>query len=469
MALLICIAGLFIYLTVDTSTQYFEEVNQGLHGNLAEAMVHEVKPLVDGEVDTNAIQDIMHSMMVINPSVEVYLLDTTGGIITYVAPKKRVKVDQVDLAPIKSFLNGEQRIIKGDDPRNPDINKVFSAAPITDEGALAGYVYIILASEEQASAMSMLRDSYILQIGSRTIIIAILFALILGVLAFFYLTNSLQKVITSVRRFKEGDHSARVQSSGDFEELGDTFNAMADSITENINKLKSLDKLRGELIANVSHDLRTPLSIVSGYVETLLIKEDLGNEEKKKYLQLAFDSCDNLSKLIDQLFEYSKLEAAEIKPEKEAFSLAEIIQDIILKFQMPAEEKGISVQMNAGVDLPLVFADLALVERAISNLVDNAIKYGKQNGEVNITLENNRESVTVKVSDDGPGIPYEEQSYIFERYRRGERLNGIRQGSGLGLAIVKRILEIHDQSISILSESGKGASFIFKLPVQSAY
>jgi signal transduction histidine kinase len=371
----------------------------------------------------------------------------------------------VSLEPVRAFISArESRIIKGDDPRNPGQTKVFSAAPIKEGQVTHGYVYVILASEEQTSVMSTLFGSYILKIGSRAILISLLVALILGVLAFLYLTNNLHKIMHTVRRFKEGDMSARANTNGDFAELGETFNEMADQIVGNINQLKSVEKLRRELIANVSHDLRTPLAVMSGYVETLMIKKNLSVEDQQKYLHIVHDSNENLSKLIDQLFEYSKLEAHEIVPQKEPFQLSDLIQDILMKFEVIAAQRNIRIYMDAPQNLPMVFADLALVERAISNLLDNSIKYGKENGMIAIKLEETSSSVVINITDDGPGIPEQEQSHIFERYRRGDRTQTARKGAGLGLAIVKKILEIHNQNIRVLSESGKGATFIFDLP-----
>jgi len=465
LVILAAVASVFIFLTAETSRTYFDEVNQKLNGGIAQQMVSEVRPLVDGEVDTNAVQEIMHSMMVINPSVEVYLLDTEGHIITYVAPYKKVKLERISLEPVLRFIaSDDHRIIKGDDPRNPGQEKVFSAAAILENEVTQGYIYMILTSEEQTSAMQTIFGSYILRIGGITVLITVGIALALGMLAFLYLTNHLHKIVSTVRRFKEGDMAARAESKGDFAELGETFNEMADQIVGNINELKSVEKLRRDLIANVSHDLRTPLAILGGYIETLRMKEDLSYEDRSRYLKIVHNSSENLSKLIDQLFEYSKLEAHEIVPEKEPFQISDLMHDVLMKFEVLASERNIKVELDSPHNLPLVFADISLVERAICNLLDNAIKYGKENGRVLVRLEASMASVAINITDDGPGISLKDQSYIFERYQRGDRAGVRRKGAGLGLAIVKKILEIHNQSIRVLSDSGKGATFVFNLP-----
>ena len=460
---------IYILISSFMAQQYFQEVNQRLYGGIAESTVQEVKPLVDGQVDTSAIQDIMHSMMVVNPSVEVYLLDTEGRIITYVAPYKRVKLKSVDLAPIKQFIaeRDNPNCILGDDPRHPGQIKAFSAAPLIEADKLVGYVYIILASEEQAAVTSMLAGSYFFKIGTGLFFASLIGALIIGLLAIWFLTQNLRRLIETVRRFKEGDYAARVPDAedSDLSDLATNFNEMADTIVDNINQIKSVENLRRELIANVSHDLRTPLAIMQGYVETLLIKEDdLQADERRRYLHTILDSSEKLSNLIKQLFEYSKLEAQQIQPEKEPFFISELAQDVFQKYQILAKDKDIRMQLEAPQGLPMVFADLGLVERVIQNLMDNALKFTPSGGSVRIELEGYDDSVAVRIADTGPGIPENEQSFIFERYRQVSNERGKKQGVGLGLAIVRKILELHDASIQVKSKLNEGTVFSFQLP-----
>jgi signal transduction histidine kinase len=151
---------------------------------------------------------------------------------------------------------------------------------------------------------------------------------------------------------------------------------MADVIVDNIKKITATDRLRQELIANVSHDLRTPLAIMQGYIETLIIKKNSIHESlRDHYLSVVWDSSLKLGKLIEQLFEYSKLEANQIQPEKEPFLLSELISDLVFKYQILAKEKEILLKLDIPNQLPLVFADIALTERVIQNLLDNALKF----------------------------------------------------------------------------------------------
>ncbi|MEL6668142.1 MAG: HAMP domain-containing sensor histidine kinase [Bacteroidota bacterium] len=472
--MLLVLGGIYVAISHYISADYVSEVNQELYGDIAEYTVREVQPMMDSQIDTSEVQEIMHSMMVINPSVEVYLLDPEGEIITYVAPYKKVVLDRVNLAPLKEFIgaNPEDRpFIKGDDPRKPGREKIFSAAEMRDEaGILKGYAYIILASEEQTAVVSYLQGSYMFRLGKNLFFISLLAASIIGLFALWYLTRNLRRVTETVSRFKAGDYSARIpdQRRGDFKELANTFNDMAGTIESNIDELKSVEKLRRELIANVSHDLRTPLAIIRGYVETMQMKNsDLSEEERGEYLQTVLNSTEKLSGLIEQLFEYSKLEAKQIEPDLQAFQLSELAQDVANKFAMLAKEKEVTVELDAPEHLPLIFADLGLVERVLNNLMDNAIKFTPHGGSVRLTMHSNNDSVEVSVADSGPGIPEEDQAHIFDRYKKAYRTSGgkANQGAGLGLAIVKKILELHNQSIQVKSQVREGTTFIFNLPV----
>ncbi len=470
LGLLILVGIGYFMITSYTAKRYIKEINQQLYGDIAQHLVKEAKPLVDGKPDTTATHNIMHSMMMVNPSVEVYILDPTGEIIDYVVPYKTVKRKRVDLKPVNDFIDSEgDSFILGDDPKDPEGSNVFSAAPIYEGDQLSGYAYIILAGEEQEAVTATIRGSYMLKMGFGIFVMTLLGALLVGLLAMWFFTGSLRKITEVVRRFKEGRLDARVAEAdkGDLVILADTFNEMADKIVENIDQLKSIDKLKQELIANVSHDLRTPLAIMRGYIETLLMKkDDLKREEKDKYLKTILDSSSKLGDLVSQLFEYSKLEANQIEIQKEPFFISDLVNDMMAKYQILAKEKNIQLEVDVPENLPLVFADIALVERAIQNLIDNAIKFTPNNGAINIKLAALENDVEISIADNGPGIPLKEQSYIFERYRKADS-TGVKgnKGAGLGLAIVKKILEFHNSSIQVRSQPDQGAMFWFSLPV----
>ncbi len=475
--LLIVIGFAYVKITVDTTQAYFQEKNQKLNITLAEHLVSEVKPTyVDGKVNEAAMDKIMHSMMATNPSIEVYLLDNHGKILNYVAPYKKVKLKSVNLSPIQEFLKTKgETFVKGDDPRNANLQKEFSVAPVLEEGKKVGYVYVVLASEEYDMAASDVIDGYIMRLGGKTMLLTLGTALIVGLLLIWLITRNLNTIIETVKKFKNGDLEARIpiKSNGELSELSTTFNDMADTILQNIDKMKASENLRRELVANVSHDLRTPLAVIHGYIETLMIKEEsITKAENKKYLNTILQSTEKLKKLVEDLFELSKLEAKEIEPHKEPFFITELIQDISQKHKLLAQEKNITIVPAISEDIPMVHADVSLIERVLQNLIDNAIKFTEDGGIITIETHQLEKNVEIKVSDTGVGISESEIPYVFDRYHALSKddnsesnIDSRKVSTGLGLAIVKKILEIHNATINLTSKLNHGSSFSFNLPV----
>jgi signal transduction histidine kinase len=230
--------------------------------------------------------------------------------------------------------------------------------------------------------------------------------------------------------------------------------------------MKTMDNLRRELVANVSHDLRTPLAAVQGYIETILLKsESLSEEDRKKYMHTILSSTERLKKLVEELFELSKLEARETKPKPEAFSIAELVQDVQQKNQIIAESKKIDLKLNFPYDLPLVYADIGMMEKVLQNLIDNAIKFTPAGGSVTIRLQNFGNKIITFVKDSGSGIRKDDLKYIFDRYHKADNKSSSNEGLGLGLAIVKKILEIHNIKINVESKEGEGTTFSFEIDV----
>lgn len=474
MLVLLVAGSAYVILTANLAKRYFLESTQQLNKDVASHLVEEKfgnqKPfLPDGSVNKALFGDIMHDMMAVNRGIEVFLLNPTGEVLYSVVldhnnDKKKAK--KVSLSPIRKFIS-DRNFVLGDDPRDSENQKIFSAAEFDVDGQ-QGYIYIILTGKEYDHIAYTLRNQYFSKLGIYGVIATILLALIIGLVALWYMIKNLRTIIETVTRFKEGDNDARITNmeGTEFDILATTFNDMADTIDENINELKSVEKLRRELIANVSHDLRTPLAIMKGYIETLLLKEDdFDKEQKRKHLSTIQNSTEKLSKLVTQLFEYSKLESNQIEPEKEPFLISDLALDIHSKYQILAEKKKINLELDMEEGTPLVFADLGLVERAIQNLIDNAIKFTPEGGNIVIKIIPSGTGVEFSIKDSGPGISPDQQSLIFERYRTDAKKNISSNNAGLGLAIAQKILEIHNATIHVTSELNKGAKFYFSLPV----
>lgn len=462
----------YVFITAITAQRYFQETTQRLNASIAEYMIEEVNPFVNGEVNEAALGTIMHSMMAVNPGIEVYLLDPSGEILSYVVFDQLVKLKRVDLTPLKKFIATKgDGFITGDDPRNPGEQSVFSATAVYEDSQLLGYVYIILASEKYETIASVVLGSYWMQLTFNSILITLVVALLIGLVLIAWLTRHLRSVVKTVERFKNGDLNARVPESktnSEFAVLGDTFNEMADRILNNIEELKKVDSLRRELIANVSHDLRNPLAIINGYIETLQMKDGLlTTEEKDSYLKIIGNSTDKLTKLVSDLFDLSKLESGQMQVKKEKLNIQELLYDSSLKYELLAKSKNIVIDANISSALPLVHADLYLLDRVIQNLLDNAVKYTPKDGSIRIEATLKEGAVEVKIKNTGGGIPQPDLETIFDRYYMIDKERQGVEGSGLGLAIVKRILEIHGSEIHIESDSDTYTEFVFELAVES--
>ena len=471
--ILLMFVGLaYVCITTYTSGINFQQVNQRLNRDAAANIVAHSVLFKNGKVDDTSMAEIFHGVMIINPSLEVYLLDTKGKILSFYAPAKKIAVDQVNLRPVHEFINEKGKdFVKGDDPRHPGLQKVFSVAPVISNGALAGYIYVVLASEEYDNATNYFRFDYMLQVGSRAMLVTLLFALAIGLIIIRLITKNLRKVIDVMQKFRQGDIKARIkiQSTDDINELSGMFNEMADILTQNIEKIKEVEILRRELIANISHDLRTPISVIHGYVETLLMKEKtISAEDYRRYLHTIYKSIDKLEKLVQELFELSKLEANQVQPVKEPFFISELVSDISNKYQLIAKSKSITLNTELSKEQQPVFADVSLIERVMQNLIDNALKFTPAGGQIVIQTNKANRGIEVSVSDSGVGIPEEEKELVFGRYYKGHGFTKYQHNTGLGLAIAKKLLDLHNSSLILHSRVNEGTSFAFELPFISA-
>jgi signal transduction histidine kinase len=257
------------------------------------------------------------------------------------------------------------------------------------------------------------------------------------------------------------------QRGDEIDRLGATFQAMTRRIRQQVQTLQYTDTLRRELVAHVSHDLRTPLAALHGYLETLFLKNNqLTPEDRRHYLDIAVRHSTRLGKLVAELFELAKLDAHETQVHPEAFSLAELVQDVVQKFQLMAQQKQQQLQAQLTDDLPFVRADIGLIERVLDNLIQNALQYTAPGGTIRVALKLQRPRIAVQVTDTGNGILSEDLPYIFERfYRAGKGRQDVAGGVGLGLAIAKRILELHGSSITVDSPVHGGTTFTFHFPI----
>ncbi len=470
LVLLLVMGSVQVLVTIRITERRQVEIDQLVNWDLAKDMVAEIEPVLATD---GAIGEVIHYMMVLNPAIEIYLLDSHGTILAFFAePGKQVSAERVDLEPIRRFIGGSVKApIYGDDPRSAGASKHFSAAPISLPDGSGGYLYIVLRSTLYDQAAGSLREKYLASALVRALVLSAVAVGIVGLVLFTLLTRRLQLVARSVREFEQGKYDTRLKASAKDEigELARAYNRMADTIAANMEKLRQTDSLRRELIANVSHDLRSPLTSIQGYVETLLMKQySLSSEQIREYLQIVLSDATKLNKMVHELFELSKYEARQMEPRLERFSLTELIQDVAMKYRTSAEQREVSLVSFLPEKLYFVLADINMIERVLSNLIENALAHTPEGGQVTVELTDVDGQAQVRVIDSGTGIDKRDLPFIFDRFfsSGGREEAGSRRGSGLGLAIAQKIAGLHGSLIRVESEPGRGSVFYFRLPLQ---
>lgn len=473
LAIISVIGGGFVLVYQLTQTLYYEELTQRLNASIAMYVTGEQSLLkADGTVDGDALQVLAHRAMIINPSVEVFLLDVEGNILGHALPPETVLRNKVAVGPVRQLIGGDVDMpFRGDDPRNPSATKIFSASEIRFEEQLLGYLYVVLGGQQYDALVGAVRGSYSWQVALWGMAAVLATGAAAGLLVFGLMTRRLRRLTANVQRLSDSNFELAVgdyrsgSGADEIDQLDRAFHAMALRIREQVVRLRENDRLRRELISNVSHDLRTPLASMQGYIETLLIKNGaLSHEERERCLRIARKNTQRLSELVDDLFELSKLDSANVVPEFETFSLAELLQDTVQEFELDASRKDLRVETTTPADSAIVIADIGLIQRVLENLLKNAIHFTPAGGRIHIATEQRPDTIAVSVTDTGCGIAASELESIFERFYRRDSASENRDGSaGLGLAIVKRILDLHRSRITVTSEVDRGTRFEFDL------
>lgn len=463
----------FLMLGLHTSRLYEMEVQQRLNAELADHIVEHYPLIRSRRVNDGALEELFRMLMVINPSIEVYLLDPEGGILAYEAPPGHVERRRVSLGPIEAALRGRGRFpILGDDPRDADGSKAFSVAPIRDGGQLQGYLYVVLGGEAYDTIAGALAGSYALRLGAWLGAAILLLCAGVAALLFRRLTRPLSRLDARMADFaaRELDEPIRPEVERDeIDRLQATFDAMSRRIREQIDALQQNDRLRRELVVSVSHDLRTPLAHLQGYLETLRLRgERLDADERQEYLGIALRHAERLGRLVHDLFELAKLDALNAPVQVEDFSVAELVRDVVDKQRLAADRRGIALTAQLASHECRVQADPSLLERALENLVENALRHTPAGGSVQVLGSRAGDLVSIQVRDTGEGIPPEERDRVFDRFYRTPSSSVEDRGSGLGLAIVRRAVELHRGSIRIESAPGGGSVFALLLPAVAA-
>ncbi len=466
--LILALGAASLFIAFNAAGHLFDKVEQLLNRDYAESIAEEIQPIVKDGLNMQETASAIHYMMVLNPMVEIYLVDNTGSIEAYFThPEEEIVRESIDTAPLEEFVRSDGRkLILGEDPRTAGERKPFSAAGLS-MGDEEGFVYVILRGQGYDESLEELRSSYYLRTGLTTFLLALLLTLIVGFFLFFVVTRRLRRLSSAVRAFEQGDLDYRVMVKGRDElgSLGKAFNDMAASVKSALEALRIAENQRKELITNISHDLKSPLTSIRGNLETVILKGDtLPFADQKRYLETALKNVSGFQELVERLFDLVRLETRQIEPHLEPIDIADLVQDVVLKHQPQAIEKGITLRSELSSGLPAVLADIGMIERVLTNLIENAVHFTQAGGTVEIKLNPTENGVRISVADNGTGISPEDLPHIFERFYRADKARDRAvPGTGLGLAIANEIIRLHDSTIEVESRPGEGASFSFYL------
>lgn len=450
------------------------QAEQRLHIELAQHLADDNPLLQDGVYDKKVLENLFHTLMLLGPAFEFYYLDSNGSILTYSAKPEKIKRKYVNLAPIQSFIDSPTRLpIFGDDPRHPTRKKIFSVAPIFQGDVLQGYLYVIIGGEIYDSIFSNAKQNQlffnkVLWVGASLALL-----LIMLLLLFRYFTLPIRslahdmKTIRShgfkldaidTRRWQSGSHN-------EVEQLGSAFVDMVKQINQQLEQLDHNDRSRRELLAHLSHDLRTPLAAMQGYIEILSIKNDTLSKQKRiQHIETVMRNASQLKLLIDQIFELAHLDDGQVQVNVESFVIGELVHDIIAKFSLSAQKKNIALTLMPQNLQQIVHSDIAKLERILSNLIDNALRHTPENGTIVLEITHKNDFLAITVTDSGSGINAKELAYIFDaRFRASNALGKNNKHAGLGLAICKRLCQLLNGELTVESDLGNGCKFSLQI------
>jgi two-component system OmpR family sensor kinase len=468
----IVMTAALLYVMQVSHRQFHLEFDQTVNRDLARQYVASNFLLTDRLLTASTLHQGIKKLAAANPEIDIYLLDDSGVIVASSVPDSDRHRVRVDMQPIKEFIAGRAPPVLADNPRETGSRDVFSAAPFHVADCPADYLYLVLGRAEDAPGASRLRSTFAIREGAGVIVLAAGLSVALSLFFLRLLTRRLSVLEQTMSRFESlsaaPDGVAPTRRGGDeIDRLEALFRDLAARIDAQMAQLQSVDAARREMLANLSHDLRTPITTLLAHLESLQMEDQpLSAQERTEYVAVAMRQGKRVAQLVEQLLEAAKLEARQIDTNLEPFPIGELLQDVVQKFALAARERDVALEVDAMAAGTLVNGDIALLERVLDNLIDNALRHTPAGGRVTVQSEPRGERVRIAVKDTGPGLTREEAARAFERFYRGDPGRSSSSGqSGLGLAIVRSILELHGSDIAVESQPGHGASFYFELPI----
>ena len=458
--------------------QYEVTMTEVVNAPLARSVATELIATDDnGDTLAARAKRLFSRLMAVNPTVEIYLLNGEGRLLAATADESDIARRRVDLGPITNFVRNEFTFpIFGDDPKHRADRKIFSAAALPSASGNAGYIYVILGGADVDATTRRLQTGFLAQ----AIVLLLVAGILAGLLSMLYIhsdvTRRLGRIGRDMDAFRGGappsvgvDLQRAVGGRDEIASLAKTFGDMASEIDMLIRTLEKTDRDRRDFIATVSHDLQVPITSVKAHIETLLMKDaDIGTAQRTNYLTIALSQVERLNTLTEELFELAKLESPGFPLTMELFAITDLVQDVAQKVSLPAKGAGVTVVTRAPVAALVVDGNIALLERVLDNLLENAIRHTPAGGTIKLGAAERAHTAVVTVSDTGRGIAAEHLPHLFERFYRVKPASAEDQGAGLGLAIAMRIVEMHKGSLTVSSDTDVGTTFEVRLPLAVA-
>ncbi|HEX6720143.1 MAG TPA: HAMP domain-containing sensor histidine kinase [Burkholderiaceae bacterium] len=487
----ICTA-LGVLATVAMAFKRFEHETAYERANSFIGRVVDVHPdLLDLHVrDPEAFTGFLRNLLLFEPDTQLYLLDTQGTVMAASGraqpkPGFRVRLEPVQQAVATAGDRRRAAYVMGDDPEHMNVDAVIAARPlrrsvIRPDAGRAGYLYLVSQPPGLDPARAEVVRSSLLGSAMSGLAALIVVMTVCAAWIVVTVTRPLRDLSDAVARAQRDGFDgaamadpmpARSARPGDeFAQLRTGFNAMLARLRSQWDALRRLDQFRRESVSNLSHDLRSPLTATVACLETLDRRwaTDGARTDDRALLEVALRNTRNAAQLVRSLGDLALLDEPEFKLQPMTVDLAEVLDDIVMRFADRAAQQGVHLQQVGAAQAVFAAVDIELFERAVANLVDNALKHTPHGGTVTLRMQLDDGRVRIGVADTGSGIAAHDLEHLFDRLYTGSGARGNADGKGLGLAIVKRIVELHRGDVSVASEPDRGTEVTVRLPAAAA-
>jgi signal transduction histidine kinase len=395
----------------------------------------------------------MIEMMSQFSETKLYIVDSEGKVVANSGVPWNPKDSTIAKEEVELLAVGKTIRKTIESPTTQD-RFLVTGTPMISGNEVIGGVYVLSSIEAIYQSIQRVRQLLILS-GIGAFFLAVGFTFVLSK----KLVAPLIQMERATRQIAKGELNTRVHIPA-----GDEIGTLAAAINDLAQDLQRYRDTRREFFANISHELRTPMTYLEGYATVLKSKMYETEEEKEKYLDIISQESKRLTHLIHDLFELSKIEEGKVSLEMDWLDVSEVVETTAQKVSLKAKEKGLTVEKDFQEPLPLIYADPFRMEQVVMNLLDNAIRYTEQ-GKIVVRLSHSPSSVHLNIEDTGIGIPEEDLPYIFDRLYRVEKSRSREHGgTGLGLAIVKKLVDMQGGTIEVTSRVGKGTKFVITFP-----